>query len=271
MRQSILKNSLLLIAITLSSRADHSKEENWIPLKRDTHYPNSAYSLREDVNYFELRKYVFDLKGKKQLSDAYAPYFVLYRKKLSSYPKKLVDQFRRIPFNVDQPTNIRIDQGSYTSYSFKAKGFLIKTDNRFWTINEEKDFLWLFDTIDTEAELHYWLSLNGFFNAPYERESSYHKTSTGYDIKRKEVEYKVSKTNQGEYDEYTSYEHHRTYHYHVTPQGVITKKLYSQAIKNRETSRVVAGFHGDPGLPMPPRPATPLSELLRIEKFIMVP
>ena len=241
---------------------------SWKPLKKRASYPNSAYTLREDIAYFELRKYIFDNQGEKMLSDKYAPYFSIYRKNLSSYSPKVVSQFRRIPFNNSQPTDIKVEQ-NYYNYKFKAKGFIIRTDNHFWTINEQKDFIWLFDRIDTEAELHYFMTINDLFNYPYTLETSYQKTTQGYDVKQKHIQHKVTMKHKGRYDEYTSYDEHTTYLYHIHLNGIINKEKISTIRKDEQKSKVQSDFHGDPEIKRYIEPVTArLSTVLKNEKFI---
>ena len=225
-------------------------------------YKNSDYTLREDVDYFELRKYIFDMKTNKQVSKKYIPYSAIYRKKLSSYPKKIVSDFQNISFDNQKSTEITTFGTGAIDYIFKVYGFVIKKDNKFWTINEKKDFVWLFGEIDTEAELYTILRLNNM------RGDSYRKTSNGYDVKRNKIEHKVNKITKGDFDEYTEYEIHRTYIYHMKSNGELTEELISTTQKNEKKSQVTAGFHGDPPLlPFPP-PSIPLEEILKDENFV---
>jgi hypothetical protein len=214
----------------------------WTPLK-DKNYPSSAYSLREDVAYFELRKYLF--KQNKQVSNNYIPYLSIYRKKLSSFPSKIVKSFQKIPFDEKKWTGLTTKKLDSTEYAFKVKGFIIKTDNKFWVINEKKDMAWLFDKIDTEAEVYQFMKMY----EPYGRkiENSYKKTSLGYDVKQVQIEYKseIEVTKNG-YDEYLSYQLYSTYIYHINANGKFTKEFISTGSKNRKRSKVLAGLHGDP-------------------------
>ena len=262
-----IATALYFTVINVNSFAGNSiiESKNWKALEKNTKYPNSAYSLRDDVAYFELRKYVFDRKGEKMLTNRYAPYFSVYRKPLSSYPPKLVSQFRKVPFNNSQSTNIKVKQ-NYYNYLFKTKGFIIKTDNHFWTINEKKDFIWLFDKIDTEAELHFFMTMNNFFNYSYKVDNSYKKTAQGYEVKQKQIQHKVTMKSKGKYDEYISYEEHRTYLYHISSNGVINKEIISKTKENEEKSVVESGFHGDPAFEE--HITARLSTILENEKFI---
>ena len=244
------------------------KKEVWRPLKENTKYSSSDYNLREDVAYFELRKYVFDNRGEKQLSDKYIPYFIIYRKKLSSFPQKIVKSFRRVPFNNKQSTDIEVS-GDYANIKFKAKGFIIKTDNRFWTINEEKDFLWLFDKLDTEAELYYFLKINNLSDKYGVRiNNSYKKTALGYDVKQERMEHKVDiKPLKGIYEEHTSYDIDTVYIYHINSNKTFTKELISKTRKNEKKYINDTTMQGDCYLP-PILPKVNINSFLKQKEFV---
>ena len=238
--------ALFAIVLNLNCYAKDStsniKEPIWIPLK-DKNYPNSAYTLRKDIAYFELRKYLF--KGETQVSNRYIPYLFIYRKKLSDFPPKIVKSFRKIPFGKSKWTTITTKRLDSPEYRFQVKGFIIKTDNKFWVINEKKDIAWLFDKIDTEAELYQYMKMY----RPYGRKikNSYRKTALGYDVKQVEIEYKSEKevTRNG-YDEYVSYQLYSTYIYHIKANGEFVKEFISTESKNKERSKFSAGLHGHP-------------------------
>jgi len=216
---------------------------NWKSFKVDGDYPNSAYTLREDIAYFELRKYLF--KRRKQASNKYIPYLSIYRKKLSSFPPEIVQSFQKIPFEEKKLTGLTTKPLNSPDYKFRVKGFIIKTDNKFWIINEKKDIAWLFDKIDTEAELYQYIKMY----RPYNRkiENSYKKTATGYDVKQVQIEYKSERevTRNG-YDEYIAYQLHSTYIYHINSNGEFTKEFVSTKSTNKKRYKNIIGFHGDP-------------------------
>lgn len=223
-------------------------------------YKNSYYTLRKDVDYFELRKYLFDTKTGKQATKKYIPYLPIYRKKLSSYPQKIVRQFQNIPFDKQKSKNMGTIDIPASHYIFKIYGFIIKKDNKFWTINEKKDLVWLFDKIDTEAELYQFLRLNNIAG------DAYRKTSTGYDVKKNKIEYKVKKQRKGDVDEYIEYELHRTYIYHVQSNGEFSKELISTQRKNEKKSVLSIDTYGEPmcQLAVPMR----LRDILEDKRFV---
>jgi len=186
------------------------------------------------------------------MTKKYIPYLSIYRKKLSSYPRKVVRQFHNIAFDKRQSRNMGTEDIEASPYIFKIYGFIIKKDNKFWTINEKKDLVWLFDKIDTEAELYQFLEFNNISS------DVYRKTANGYDVKRIEIEYKVDKKTKGAVDEYTDYGIYRTYIYHVKSNGEFSKKLIL-------TQRI--DMYGEPmcQLPLPP---ISLEEILKDKRFV---
>jgi len=226
-------------------------------------YKNSDYSIRKDVDYFELRKYLFDVRTDKQVTKKYIPYLSIYRKKLSTYPLKIISKFQNIPFDNTQFTDIPTANLESPYYRFKVKGFIIKKDKIFWTINEKKDIVWLFDGIDTEAELYQFLVIHNLYlygNGI----NSYKKNSNSYDVKQTKIEHHVDKKSKGKFDEYTEYEIHSTHIYHIKSNGEFTKKFVSTEKKNEKKSLFAVGFHGDP----PILPHVSLEEILKDKNFI---
>lgn len=221
-------------------------------------YKNSDYTLRKDIDYFELRKYLFDTKTGKQATRKYIPYLSIYRKKLSSYPQKIVRQFQNIPFDKQKSKNMGMIDIGTSHYIFKIYGFIIKKDNKFWTINEKKDLVWLFDKIDTDAELYQFLQLNNIAG------DAYRKTSTGYDVKQK-IEYKVDlkrKEDLIEYGEIT-----KTYIYHIQSNGEVSKELIGTQRKNEKKSVWDEDMDPDFIFSIPPPPMR-LEEILNNKRFV---
>ena len=66
-------------------------------------YGNNDYTIRNDIDYFELRDYLFD--EDKQLTLNYLMSLVIYRKKLREYPSKIISSFQHLPF-LKSPTRL---------------------------------------------------------------------------------------------------------------------------------------------------------------------
>jgi len=207
-------------------------------------YSSSEYTLRDDISYFELRKYLFDKQSNKQVSDKYIPYLPIYRKSLSSFPSNVVDAFQQIKFDNGQPPRIAELSTDSPRYIFKVKGFIIKNDNKFWIINEKQDFVWLFDKIDTEGELYQFLQINKLLA----HENSYKVEGSGYAVKSTEVKYHSKKKTIGSIDEYTEYQVYTSYIYHIKSNGEFSKEFFSKRKTDETKTQWGAGFHGDPPL-----------------------
>ena len=208
-----------------------------------SNYANNDYTLRDDIAYFELRKYLFDTTTDKQISDKYIPYLKIYKKALSSYPSKVIEEFQQIPFLNGQVESITKISTDAPRYKFKVKGFIIKNSNKFWTINEKKDLIWLFDKIDTPAELYQFLRINNLLGYT----NSYKIEDDGYRVKQVKVEYKSEKKSKGDFDEYTEYQIHTTHIYDIKSNGEFTKEFLSTTKTDETKTKVASGFHGEPG------------------------
>jgi len=248
---------------TKQNKANIKSDNSWKLFSSPSSYSNSSYTLRADIDYFELRKYLFSRKTGERVSDKYIPYLQIYRKALSSYPQKIVRRFKKTSFNHEDETDIKAKNPNSPHYQFKVKGFIIKKDNKIWTINEQKDMVWLFDKIDTEAELYWFMKINELFGE-YVSKNSYKKPSIGYDVKQIQIQYKVEKETEGKQDFYTSYEIHDTYIYHIKPNGEYKKEFISKARKNEKKEKVNTDFHGDPMFVIP----MSLEEILKNKDFI---
>lgn len=151
----------------------------------------TAYNLRKDIDYFELRTYIFDGKG-KQLSPKYLRYFTAGSKKLEDYSFEIQKRFSRIGFLNTPETNIRNynGEGCTQNIFYKSNGYIIKKDKTMLQMNEKKDVLWVFDKIDRARELLEFSRMN------IEKEGGYYirynyqycKINDGYEIKEEKIE-----------------------------------------------------------------------------------
>ncbi len=182
----------------------------WATFSAKADYNHLAYSLREDVNYVELREYLIDQKTGKVASVEHRIFFSTYRKRLSSYPKEIIEKFQDIPFDTSEATDMTLPAPYYPHHLFKIKGFIIKKDNSMWTINEKKDMIWLFDKIDTPAELHQFLRIQTL---------------------GREVEFlRYTQNKDGLYTVKTK-EKEGNYLYHIQPNGVWHREFITKRSK----------------------------------------
>lgn len=210
-------------------------------------YSSRDYSLRDGLDYFELRKYVLNTETRKLASPKYIPYFPIYRKELASYSSKTISQFQKLPYDDEQETNIAEMTTQNSRHKFKVKGFIIKKDKTFLKINEKKDFIWLFDKIDTEAELYWFLEINNLLKDV----KAYKRTTSGYEVKQENIESKSNKETIKNCIIYSPYQVYTTYVFKIQENGTFSKKLISTKKKNLETSKWCDGLHPHPA-PLPP-------------------
>lgn len=121
------------------------------------------YTMRDDIAYVEFRKALFNNDTNKQVSEKYIPYFKIAKKKLDSYPKKIVTRFRKLEFQKNSKKIITLPTIS-RSHSLRVNGFMIKEDNTFLSMSEVQDVAWVFNGIDTLSEL---LSFCTIINQPF--------------------------------------------------------------------------------------------------------
>jgi len=214
--------TLLLVLFGLILNANEWKELPEIgnhPNYIHTFYKSKDYNIRKDIDYFELRKFLF--KDGKQLSDKYLPFHVISKKTLDSYSWKLQSRFKKLPF-VDHNTSYiknevyRRDYFYSSPYYNRINGYFIKDDKVLWTINEKKDLLWVFDGIDTEAELATFLWL---YDDDYivTCEYRYKETLDGYIVEKtvRTYPYYIEKEKMGYID-------HSTYILNIKRNGKFT-------------------------------------------------
>lgn len=220
-------------------------------------YQSSDYSMREEIDYFELRKYIVELKTNKLVSKKYIPYLPIYKKEFSSYSSKIISQFKQLPFDTTENTSIETTSTNNPEYRFKTKGFIIKDDKTFVKINEKKDFIWLFDGINTEAELYQFLIINKLFK----NMKSYKQTASGYEVKQENIKHNGDTKTKGNCEIYSPYREHTTYIFKIKKNGQFSKELISTKRVNLETSKWCDGLHPSP-------PILPLFAPLALETIL---
>lgn len=152
---------------------------------------NIQNSMREDIDYMELRKALYSSKTDKPVSNKYNPYFKLARKPLESYPKKIIESFRKVKFQKTDVATIATLYGSPRHHYYKVNGFVIKKDGTFLVFNENIDIGWLFNGIDTVGKLMAYLAMTDTFaitqrkiDGRYKDSLIYRKIDNGFEIKQ---------------------------------------------------------------------------------------
>jgi len=172
-----------------------------------------AYSLRDDIAYVELRKYLIDQKTNQEAQPFYDNFFSIYRKPLSSFPKEIIDRFEAISFKPTQPTEMTLPAPNHPHHLYKIKGFVIKKDNSFWTFNEKRDLVWLFEKIDTPAEVYQFLRIQ----------------TLGRDVAF--IEY--TQNQEGIYT-IKAKEGNQAYYYHLYPDGKWNRMLIESPSRDKD-------------------------------------
>ncbi len=139
-----------------------AKAAKWQKLKSIDTYPGSAYHLKENVAYMEIRWYATK-KGKKITKT-----LKLYKKPLESYPKETISKFRSLKPKYSNDADI----------GWTGNAFFIDTKGKMFQMDMRKDIISLLGKIDRPAEVELILYLS------HERGKHYFKkTSKGYKIK----------------------------------------------------------------------------------------
>ncbi len=160
-----------LISTTLISKA-------WIKLKPLRNYTPTEFNLKKGIEYLEVRQYDSDKKYKIN-RQKYRVRFPIYRTPLKQLDSKITRQFRRIPPNISNKTNIKKLSicASGECKTTIGNGFYINDKGRMGYMNEINDVVGFLGTIDTPAELQFVLWMNNKENGNY-----YKKTAKGYEI-----------------------------------------------------------------------------------------
>ena len=153
---------LKLVFLLLLMTGVYAKGSKWQKLKSLDRYPGSAYHLKENVAYMEIRWYSTN-KGKKPTKT-----LKLYRKPLESYPDEIVSKFRLLKPKYSNSADI----------SGFGNAFFIDTKGKMYQMDMKKDIISLLGTIDRLAEVELVLYLNYVEGRHY-----FKKTSKGYRVK----------------------------------------------------------------------------------------
>ena len=173
---------LLIIPICLSIHADAG---NWKKYEYINQSPApTAYKLKKNVLYMEMRIYEVDKNYRKIVKKGYEVNWKAYREPLESFDKKLVRKFRSTAPNLSSQTDILKSSeahsldGRSNKHYFVANVFYIDADHKIWRMNTNKDVLSFVLPIDNSADLSFVLWKKTAFRA-----KSYRKLSEEYEVK----------------------------------------------------------------------------------------
>ena len=239
----MLNKILLLI---LFSSLFINAEEEWREFSY--RYTSADYTLRNDIEYFEMRTYLF--KNDELLSNKYYISFQIGSKKFTDYSRKIISKFQSVSFNHASHSIISssgVDHRVHwlRKHSFMSQGFIIKKHKETWIITEPKDFFWLFDKLDSEAELAYIMRTMKMVDI--HDKVQFRSTKDGYELKVKVFKYPT-------FDGKIHYIPKPVYLYTIDRKGNFTKKLVED---NREIL-LEEPIHPDPpwafGIGVPKQP-----------------
>jgi hypothetical protein len=154
----IFKMALLGLLI-ISVYAQGAKWKKIKPLKA---YPGSAYNLKENVAYMEIRRY--PTRKSKKASETWA----LYRKSLKSYSEDIIIKFKGLTPKYSQNADM----------NFHGNAFFIDTEGKMFQMDMKKDIISLLGEIDTPVEVQLVLWLTAGTEGQY-----YRKVAKGYETK----------------------------------------------------------------------------------------
>ncbi len=204
----IVKIVFLVLLITVS----YAKDAKWQKLNSLYDYSESTYSLKEGVEYLELREYtrVKNSKEKMRYTDTA---FIVSKRPLGDFPPSKVKKFSKLRPILSDQTDIR----KFTSCASRScvehigNGFMIASDGKLWKMNEIADVWNYIEKINTPAKIQLALWLNGKHYG-----TRYREVSNGYEVIIEE--YRSSCGEDEEYEEYF------TYSVHVDHQGKVMKE-----------------------------------------------
>lgn len=206
-----------VLLLVLFSSTINAKSSKWHTLKALEPYSASEYTLKEGVEYLEIRSYIRSIQS-KIYSDRYVVVAKFGNKTLDSFEPKVVEKFKASPPNLSEKTNIRkygfCIMAGCTSYIGNA--FMIDKNKKIWRMNEVSDVINMLGVVDTPAEvkLVLWLNDNHRSTNDMNHKDKYLKTSTGYSVLS---EYDNSMSNLGECGLFT-------HEISINKQGKITQK-----------------------------------------------
>ena len=210
----IFKIVLLILLIT----GLHAKGAKWQKLKSLEAYSASAYTLKEGVEYLEIRSYYSGSEDKGYNIKKYETLVSLERTPLKSFSPKMLQKFKALSPNLSKQTNMKKSSFCLMSgcISRISNGFMIDSHGKMWRMNTVNDVIGMLGEIDTpaEAKLVLWLNDKNRGTSDENHKDKYRKTSKEYTVIS---EYDNSIDNFGECG-------HFTYRININQKGKITEK-----------------------------------------------
>ena len=202
---------IVLLALLIVSV--NAKSAKWQKLKPLNAYNGSAYNLKENVEYMEIRWYATK-KGKKITKT-----LKLYKKPLESYPKETISKLRLLKPKYSNDADI----------GWTGNAFFIDTKGKMYQMDMRKDIIGLLGKIDRPAEVELILYLNNAEGRHY-----FKKTSKGYKTKSVEkLKGCTSMVQQGNVD--TSGKYTYTFRHNLQRSGC-KKRKHTKFVHNKKVN-----------------------------------
>ncbi len=207
-----------IVLLILLATGVHAKSIKWQELKPLKAYPASAYTLKNGVEYLEIREYYNGVKDTKYKIETYRVTVPMGETSFKSFSPEMVKKFKALSPNLSKQTNIKKSSFCLMSgcASRISNGFMIDRRGKMWRMNRAKDVIEMLGEIDTpaEAKLVLWLNNKNRGLSDKNYKDKYRKTSKGYTVIS---EYDNSIMNFGECGNFT-------YRISINKKGKITEK-----------------------------------------------
>ncbi len=184
----------------------------WQKLKPLKMYSGSAYHLKKNVAYMEIRWYA-SKKSKKRVKT-----IALYRKPLDSYPQHIITNFKSLKPRYSKNADI---------FNPPGNAFFIDSNGKMFQMDMKKDIISLLGKIDRPAEVALVLYLNRAEGSHYCK-----KISKGYRVKIvRKLKDCTSMVRQGNVDRSGKYTN--PFRYNLQRKGC-KKRKHTQFVHNQK-------------------------------------
>lgn len=162
----------------------------------------TAYQLKKNIAYIEIRRYETDSDYKTVVKKGYEVIWKAYRKPLENFPQAVIHRFKAALPNFSEESdrnkyNYFLTFSTYETRFFVTNAFYIDMQGHIWRMNTKEDIIAIILPIDNTADLNALMWLK---KEPYARIKSYRKTYDGYEVKFVEDHYlNADKKKCGDY------------------------------------------------------------------------
>jgi len=185
---------------------------NWYPLKLMSAYSSRDFSLKEGVEYMEVKRvdiysaYPRDVKEKVVESKSVQTVFQIYNKPLKSFGKKVASNFKRLPLSSKKRDSFLSGGAGHLggTSSWYYNGFMLDSNLKSWRLENTQDIIDMVKPINTPAEIKLVMWANkyaeGFLTDSGGYRAKYKKVGKNYVV---EERYSIENMAYGECGVYT--------------------------------------------------------------------